>query len=195
MSSRPGFRLSLCALLLALALVGVSGCVLSQTRPSGMPQVDQYAFLDHHMYYSGTLAGGKCPMASINFSTYRLDTGTGTLEGIVPFEVNDSLTLIYGESTSLAGDYGNGSSGMLSGTYALPSTTGNLTVNGFTSDGTLYITYHNQTIALGPGKQWTDITAGTDRTGTCTINWTEADTVTYYGNYQKSAIKKMTLYG
>jgi hypothetical protein len=104
MKPRPGIRSFACALVIALALVGVSGCILPQTRPSGMPQVDQYAFLDHHMYYSGTLVGGKCPMASIDFSTYRLDTGTGTLEGIVPFEVNDSLTLIYGESTSLEGD-------------------------------------------------------------------------------------------
>jgi hypothetical protein len=195
MNSQPGIRSFLCAVLIALAFVGVSGCVLSQTRPSGMPQVDQYAFLDHHMYYSGTLVGGKCPMVSINFSTYRLDTGAGTLEGIVPFEVNDTLLLIYGQSTTLSGDYGNGSSGMISGGYSLPYTSGNMTVNGFTSDGTLYITYRNQTIALESGKQWTDITTGTDRTDACTINLTAADTLTYYGNYQKSAIKKMTLYG
>jgi hypothetical protein len=194
MSSRLCFRLSLCTLLLALAFVGVSGCILSQARPSGMPQGDQYAFLDHHTYYSGTLVEGKCPLVPINFSTYHFDTGTGTLEGIVPFEVNDSLTLIYGESTSLSGDYGNGSLGMISGGYSLPYTSGNMTVNGFTSDGTLYITYRNQTIALESGKQLTDITTGTDRTDACTINWTAADTITYYGNYQKSSIKKAAVY-
>ena len=135
---RPGIRSFACAVMvIALAFVGISGCVLSQQRPAGIPQAGQYAFLDHHTYYSGTLVNGKCYPAVINFSTYRLETETGSLEGILPFEVNDSLLLIYGESTSLSGDYGNGSSGMLTGIYAMPHTSGNLTVNGFTSDGTM----------------------------------------------------------
>jgi hypothetical protein len=182
-------------MVIALALVGVSGCVQSQQRTVGMPQAGEYAFLDHHIYYNGMLVSGKCPQTAINFSTYHLETDTGSLEGLVPFEVNDTLLLIYGMSTTLSGDYGTGGSGMLDGAYALPHTTGNLTVNGFTSDGTMYLTYHNQTIALAPGTQWTDITTGTDVTTTCTINRTTTDILTYYGNYQKSTIKKAKIWG
>ena len=175
-------------MVIALALLGVSGCV--QQRTVGMPQAGEYAFLDHQIYDNGKLVSGTCPPAAINFSTYTFQTDTGSLEGLVPFEVNDSLLLIYGESVTLSGDYGTGGSGMLDGAYALPHTAGNLTVNGFTSDGTMYLTYHNQTIALAPGTQWTDISTGTDVTTTCTINRTTTDILTYYGNYQKSTIKK-----
>jgi hypothetical protein len=182
-------------MVIALALVGVSGCIQSQQRAAGMPQAGEYAFLDHHLYYTGMLVSGTCPPTAINFSTYRLETETGSLEGLVPFEVNDSLLLIYGESTSLSGDYGTGGSGMLEGVYTLPHASGNLTVNGFTSDGTMYLTYHNQTIALEPGTQWTDISTGTEVTTACTINRTTTDTLTYYGNYQESAIKKTALNG
>jgi hypothetical protein len=182
-------------MVIALALVGVSGCIQSQQRTAGMPQAGEYAFLDHHIYYNGMLVSGTCPPTAINFSTYRLETETGSLEGLVPFEVNDSLLIIYGESTTLSGDYGTGGSGMIDGAYALPHTSGNLTVNGFTSDGTMYLTYHNQTIALEPGTQWTDISTGTEVTTACTINRTTTDILTYYGNYQKSTIKKTALNG
>ena len=189
MKSRP-VRPFVWVMVIVLALVGVSGCVLSQTRPSGMPQAGEYAFLDHQVYYNGVLVSGKCPPVAINFSTYHLATDTGSLEGFVPFEVNDSLLLIYGKSTILSGDYGTGGSGMLDGAYALPYTSGNLTVNGFASDGTMYLSYHNQTIALAPGTQWTDISTGADVTTACTMNRTTTDILTYYGNYQKSTIKK-----
>jgi hypothetical protein len=180
-------------MIITLALAGVSGCV--QQRTAGMPQAGEYAFLDHQVYYNGMLVSGTCPRAAINFSTYNLATDTGSLEGLVPFEVNDSLLLICGESTMLSGDYGTGGSGMLDGGYTLPHTSGNLTVNGFTSDGTMYLTYHNQTISLAPGTQWTDISTDTEVTTVCTINRTTTDILTYYGNYQKSAIKKVKIVG
>lgn len=195
MKGTPGIRLVVCAaMVLALAFVGVCGCV-SQQRGAGMPQADEYAFLDLHTYYNGTLVSGKCPPAGINFPTYRLETETGCLEGIVPFEVNDSLLLIYGETTLLSGDYGNGSSGMLTGAYSLPHTSGDLTVNGFTSDGTMYLTYHNQTISLEPGTQWIDVSTGTEVTTACTINRTVTNILTYYGNYQNTCVKKAEIYG
>lgn len=180
-------------IVIALAFLGVSGCV--QQRTAGMPQAGEYAFLDHQIYDNGKLVSGTCPPVAINFSTYNLATDTGSLEGLVPFEVNDSLLLIYGERTTLSGDYGTGGSGMLDGAYALPHTSGNITINGITSDGTMYLTYHNQTIALEPGTQWTDISTGTEMTTTCTINRTTTDILTYYGNYQKSAIKKAKIFG
>jgi len=180
-------------MVIALALVGVSGCV--QQRTAGMPQTGEYAFLDHQIYDNGKLVSGTCPPAAINFSTYTFQTDTGSLEGLVPFEINDSLLLIYGESTTLSGDYGTGGSGMLDGAYALPHTAGNITINGIASDGTMYLMYHNQTIALAPGTQWTDISTGTEVTTACTINRTTTDILTYYGNYQKSAIKKTKIVG
>ena len=127
-------------IVIALAFVGVSGCTELQPRPDGLPPSGQYAFLDHHTYFSGTLVSGKCPVPAINVSAYALDTGSGVLAGVIPFEVNSSLLVVTGESVTLSGDYGGGGYGTLSGAYALPSHSGNLTVNGFTRDGTMYLT-------------------------------------------------------
>ncbi|MFA6363262.1 hypothetical protein [Methanoregula sp.] len=182
-------------MVIALAFVGISGCIQSQQRTAGMPQAGEYAFLDHQRYYNGMLVSGTCPPSAINFSTYHLATDTGSLEGLVLFEINDTLLLIYGESTTLSGDYGTGGSGILDGVYALPHTAGDITMNGFTSEGTMYLTYHNQTIALAPGTQWTDISTGTEVTTACTLNRTTTDILTYYGNYQKSTIKKAKIVG
>jgi len=158
-----------------------------------MPQAGEYAFLEHQTYYYGTLVRGNCSPSALTISTYHLDTDNRTLKGLVSFDLNDSLVLIYGKSTVLSGDYGNGGSGLLSGAYTLPYTSGNLTVTGFTAEGTMYLTYHNQTLALEPGTRWTDISTGTETTTTCSINRTVTDTITYYGNFPRSEVKKIAI--
>ncbi|HNX17274.1 MAG TPA: hypothetical protein PKM50_02980 [Methanoregula sp.] len=193
MKHSPEIRLYAGMLIVVLALFGVSGCIHIEERPPGMPQAGEYAFLDHRVYYGGTLVSGNCPHSSINVTAYHVDEENKTLTGIVSFNTNESLVLIHGESTSLYGAYGNGGFGRLSGAYALPYTSGNITVNGFTSDGTMYLMYNNQTIALEPGTRWMDISTGIETTTACTINRTVTDTITYYGNFPQSSIKKVMI--
>lgn len=180
------------AVIVLLLLVVSAGCTGSQ-RPEGLPPSGQYAFLDHQVIYTGTLVNGTCPAPAINVSPYIFDADSKTLAGIVPFEVNESLFLVYGESTTLSGAYGRGGYGELSGAYALPYTNGNLTVSGFTKDGTMYLSYNNRTIALAPGMQWMDVSSGMETTRACTVNRTVADIITYYGNYPQSGIARTRL--
>lgn len=180
-------------LIMVIALTGTSGCLNAEERSAGMPPAGEYAFLDHEVYYGGSLVSGNCPHPAINITTYHFDEDNKTLTGLMSFNVNDSLVLIYGDSTILYGDYGNGGSGLLSGVYALPYSSNNLTITGFTSDGTVYLTYHNQTLALEPGSRWTDISAGIETTTACTINRTVTDTITYYGNFPHTSVKKTVL--
>jgi hypothetical protein len=183
-----------CGAVIVLLLLAVSaGCTGLSQRPEGLPPSGQYAFLDHQVIYTGTLVSGTCPAPAINVSPYIFDADTKTLAGIVPFEINESLLLVYGESTVLTGAYGRGGYGELSGVYALPYKNGNLTVDGFTKDGTLYLTYHNRTLALAPGMQWTDFSSGTETTRACTINRTVTDVITYYGNYPQTGIARTRL--
>ncbi|MFA5331250.1 MAG: hypothetical protein WC342_02620 [Methanoregula sp.] len=182
---------AIASLILALALV--AGCTGLQPRPDGLPQSGQYAFLDHQVYYTGMLVNGTCPAPVINVEAYRFDPEKKTLAGIVPFTVNESLLLVYGNRVTLSGGYGNGSYGSLVGAYTLPFESGNLSVNGFTRNGTMYLTYQNQTISLDPGTRWVDVATATETTTACTINRTVTDSITYYGNYPQSGILKTKL--
>ena len=181
------------AIAVLLLLVTCAGCTGLSQRPEGFPPSGQYAFLEHRLMYTGTLVSGTCPAPAISVSPYIFDADTKTLAGIVPFETNGSLLIVYGEETTLSGAYGSGGYGELSGAYALPYTNGNLTVNGFTKDGTMYLSYNNQTLALEPGTQWTDISTGTETTRACTVNRTVTDIITYYGNFPQSGIARTRL--
>jgi len=182
---------SIAALLVALVLL--AGCTGTQQRGEGLPPSGEYAFLDHQVSYTGTLVNGSCPAPAISVSPYAFDAEKETLAGIVPFEVNNSLLLVYGKSTTLSGGYGSGGYGVLAGAYTLPYRNGNLTVEGFTKNGTMYLTYDNQTIALEPGSQWMDVSTGTETTRACTVNRTVTDIITYYGNFPQSGIARVRL--
>lgn len=184
-----------CAVIAALivGLILAAGCTDLQPRPEGLPSSGQYAFLDHQVYYAGTLINGTCPAPAINVEAYRFDPDKGTLAGIVPFTVNGSLLLVYGNHVTISGGYGNGSYGTLDGAYALPYENGNLNVSGFTKNGTMYLTYNNQSFSLSPGTRWMDVSTGTETTTACTINRTITDIITYYGNYPQSGLLKTRL--
>jgi hypothetical protein len=184
-----------CAAIAAVlvVLVLLAGCTGTQQRGEGLPPSGEYAFLDHRISYTGTLVSGNCPDPAISVSPYVFDAEKETLAGIVPFEVNSSLLLVYGESTTLSGGYGSGGYGTLDGAYALPYRNGNLTVEGFTGNGTMYLTYDNQTIALEPGSQWMDVSTGMETTRACTVNRTVTDIITYYGNVPQSGIARTRL--
>lgn len=186
---KDGIRLILPALALVVVLIMMSGCIQSQKTPSGMPTSTEYAFIDHQTYTDGRLINGSYPALMIDFPTYRFDTEKGTLEGMVPFEINESLKIIYGKGTSLSGDLGGGSSSILNGAYRLPCSFGAFTVEGFTDDGAVHLKYKNDTLVLEPGERWTDIRTVNETTSTYSIEKTVTETITYYGIMQKSQIQ------
>lgn len=174
---------------LACILFMTAGCVQTASQ-GGNPSGEEYAFIDHHVYIDGTLINGTCPPLKIDLPTYRYDTESGSLEGLVRFDINESLTVIYGKGTSLSGDLGSGNSSILFGGYRLPCSFGNLTVNGFTGDGAVHLRYNNQTLVLLPGERWTDITAEQETTPLYSMKTTKTETITYYGILQKNHIHR-----
>ncbi|MDD3136332.1 MAG: hypothetical protein WC295_11450 [Methanoregula sp.] len=185
---QPILYLALLALLLVLALVFATGCIQAPYIPSGSPNPGTYAFIDHQVYIDGTTTNGTYPLLMIDFPTYLFDPERGVLEGLVTFEINQSLLLIYGSGTHVSGDCGSGASGMLHGGYSLPYMENGFVVRGFTTNGTVYLSYLNQTIALQAGERWTDLSIITETTPDYTITKTVTDTITYYGVFPVSEI-------
>jgi len=185
--------LALLALLLVLAQVFATGCIQAPYIPSGSPTPGTYAFIDHQVYIDGTTTTGTYPLLMIDFPTYLFDPDKGVLEGLVTFEINQSLLLIYGSGTHLSGDCGSGASGMLHGGYSLPYRENGFVVRGFTTNGTVYLSYLNQTIALQAGERWTDLSIINETTSDYTITKMVTDTITYYGVFPVSEIKATRL--
>jgi hypothetical protein len=185
---KGGFCLILPALALFFMLIVISGCIQSQKTPAGMPASTEYAFIDHQTYADGRLINGSYPDIMIDVPTYRFDTAKGNLAGIVPFEINESLMIVYGKGTSISGSLGTGSSSILRGGYGLPCSFDALTIEGFTVDGSVHMKYNNETLVLEPGERWTDIRYVNETTSTYSMEKTVTETITYYGNLQKSGI-------
>ncbi len=132
---------------------------------------------------------GSYPAIKIDLPTYRFNAKTGILEGIVPFEINESLMIIYGRGSSISGDLGGGSSSILRGAYGIPCSFDTFTIEGFTENGSVYMKYNNDTLALKPGERWTDIRFVNESTPIYSMVKTITETITYYGTMQKSQIK------
>jgi hypothetical protein len=186
-------RLALPALAIVITLIFAAGCIQAPHTPPGTPSPGEYAFIDHQVYIDGRTTSGTYPALMIDFPTYRFAPETGTLEGLVTFDINQSLILIYGSGTHFSGDCGGGAAGMLHGGYTLPFQLDGLTVKGFTADEMVYLSYLNQTIALQPGERWTDLSTVNETTRDYTIEKTVTDTITYYGTFQTSEIKATRL--
>ena len=82
---------------------------------------------------------------------------------------------------------------MLHGGYTLPYRENGFIVRGFTTNGTVYLSYLNQTIALQAGERWTDLSIINETTPDYTITKTITDTITYYGVFPVAEIKATRL--
>jgi len=150
----------------------------------------QYIFLDQHTNINGKTISGECPMMMIDFPTYSFKKETGILNGMINFEVNEKLKVVYGWGTSLSGDAGGGAGTTLVGIYEFPYNGEDIVINKIDNDGTVQFTYKGKAITLKPNSEWEDIKTETNKeTKGCIREDTITDKIINYGILDKTKIK------
>jgi len=191
----------LIAIIAIIVAVIFSGCTeeapmptpttnLSPTpTPWGIPP-NKYVFIDHHIHTYGELIEGSYPSLMVDFPTYNFNKETGSLSGMINFDINETLKAVYGDGLSLSGAAGGGAATGLSGVYELPYEKGGITILKIDSDGTAYIVYKGVSIILKNDEEWVNITSRVDIQETGKAKLTETDKIVNYGILDKSKIEK-----
>lgn len=154
---------------------------------------DYFLFIEQHNETSGELISGpEPPLLHVDFPTYTFNTETKGLNGVINFEINDRLKLIYGSGGCLSGTAGGGCATGLSGIYEIPFKVYGFEILKLEEDGTAIFLYLNEVYDLAPGEEWNqEIT----RMDTVKVNGelsiskiTLTDRITNFGLLKKSDI-------
>lgn len=186
------------AVLLGFVLAGLvfaAGCI--SDRDAGQVSVEgqgsaglnnEYVFLEHHVNEYGELVeGNDYPYMCVDFPTYWFDEENrvlGIYAGMpVPFEINESLIMIVGDGSSISGAIGSGAGTGTDGVYSLPYKGYDFEILSVSEEGTVEISYRNETIVLEAGEKWENIEFSTDQNDEpyAVVNITTTDTFTNYG--------------
>jgi hypothetical protein len=174
--------------------INISDNIISDkfTEKEKIPS-DKYVFINHYVDIYGELIEGNYVGPLIDFPTYHFDEAIGTLRGIINFDVNDTLKVIYGNGTGLGGVVGGGMATSLSGIYKLPYTDG-IKISEIDSNGTVYLEYNNESIILKSGETWVNVTSRIEilqlsgQINKAKVNVTITDKIVNYGILDKSKI-------
>ncbi|MFQ6087766.1 MAG: hypothetical protein ACE5K0_02545 [Candidatus Methanofastidiosia archaeon] len=86
----------------------------------GDPFEREYLFIEFWKHTEGELLEGERVLMMIDFPTYIFNEEERVLEGMMDFELDDSLLAIFGIGQSLGGDAGGGAASMLYPIYEIP---------------------------------------------------------------------------
>jgi hypothetical protein len=154
---------------------------------------DNYIFIEQHTTSHGEhISGPVPPLQTIDFLTYSYNTETKILNGIIDFEINKDLKLVYGSGTCLSGTAGEGCGTGLSAIYAIPYERGSFELLKTETDGNIIALFENEVINLAAGEEWLFETVSRDTTevdGQISISEiTRNDRITNFGFLKKSDI-------
>jgi hypothetical protein len=154
---------------------------------------DDYIFIEQLSVTHGEhISGPERPLLTIDFPTYSFDSDTRTLKGIIDFEINNDLKLIYGSGTCLSGTAGEGCGTGLSAIYTIPYERGSFELLKTETDGNIIALFENEVINLAAGEEWVFETVSRDTTevdGQISISEiTRNDRITNFGFLKKSDI-------
>lgn len=114
-----------------------------------------YLLLERLVLEDGKLISGPLPpKLQIDFPTYSYDETTKILEGLLDFEINKDLQIIYGSGACLAGAAGGGCGTALHGIYNLPYTLGNIEIQNLGEDGSVSFRYNGLQKTLLSEEEW-----------------------------------------
>lgn len=188
---------SLKYVILACAIVAIAAsvtlCLSSSASDTPALPPDKCIFIDHHVHSDGVIIEGQGSGLMIDFPTYSFDKEQQRLNGMVNFDVNDSLQVVYGDGQSLSGAMGGGAATMLYGVYALPYEQRGLMIKSVNSSGAVTMRYRNETIILEPGEEWEKVTSDiitTNYGNVSRINETSTDRIINYGLINKNDVVK-----
>lgn len=116
----------------------------------------RYLFIEQHNLINGELISGpEPPLIQIDFPTYSFDPDSGKLYGIINFNVDHNLEVIFGSGTCLTGTAGGGCGTGLTGIYSIPFVKGDFELLKFDETGRIVFEYKNQVYSLNAGEEWT----------------------------------------
>lgn len=154
---------------------------------------DNYIFIEQHALTHGEhISGPERPMLMIDFPTYSFYSDTKTLNGIIDFEINNDLKLIYGSGSCLSGAAGGGCSTGLSAVYSIPYERGNFELLKAETNGSIVAIYGEVVISLAAGEEWKMDTITMDTVQiegqASIIKLTKTDRITNFGVLNKADI-------
>jgi hypothetical protein len=154
---------------------------------------DKYLFIEHYIDVYIQVIEGNYSGRIIDSPTYSFDQSSMMLRGMVPFDVNGTLKIVYGKGRIVRGA-GGGMESLLYGIYELPYQKDGFQISNVDSDGTIKVIYQNSTMTLMSGEKWVSITSMIDiqefADGRGVANLTITDTIVNFGVLDKSNIEE-----
>lgn len=155
--------------------------------------LDNYIFIEQHALTNGEhISGPEPPLLMIDFPTYSYNSDTKVLNGIIDFEINENLDLVFGSGGCLTGAAGGGCGTGLSAVYEIPYVRGNFELLKAEANGTIVALYGEEVISLAAGEEWImeTITMDTMQVNeeTSIVKRTKTDKITNFGVLNKADI-------
>lgn len=165
----------------------------TEEPPSETPSpydVSQCLFINFWTERKGKIISGDVPAMMIDFPTYSYDENARRLEGLINFQIIDSLIAIIGIGQNLSGDAGGGAASMLYGIYSLPYEQGAIRIERVQLNGTAELFFQGKKIILRPGEEWRKKEVKIEDVGSGRIEYTITYTIKNHGWIQKTNVRK-----
>ncbi|WP_303921538.1 hypothetical protein [Draconibacterium sediminis] len=172
-----------------LFLLPLGACIFNNDDD----ELHLYLFVENSTETDGVLISGpEPPVIQIDFPTYRYDEEMKTLNGIIDFEINRNLKLIYGSGACLTGTAGAGCASGLEGVYEIPFEHGLFELLKIEDDGTIRFIYKDEVFSLRVNEQHTEVMSRMDTVEVEGVNSiseiTRTKTISNYGFLEKGDI-------
>lgn len=162
-----------------------------KTILAGSQPAKGYVFLEHLLTVHGECTSGKYRGPRLNASDYLLHEESGVLEGIIDFELNQNVKIIYGARQILTGDAGSGEVSTLGGVSWLPYDNGyDIKVSALEAGDVIHLEYKQISLTLQPGQCWRKVTTKTDNQAQGRATLTIEDKLIHHGRLDKAKIVK-----
>jgi hypothetical protein len=180
-----------------LMFVFLAGCASRIDKAVPWPfGTDQVVFLEIRQEEDGRVIRGDFPDGPmIDAPTYMFDPYSRSLASHkLPFNIDDTLKIVLGRSTALRGVAGAGMENRLIGIFNLPYRNEQIIVRGVDRQGTAYLLFRNQPIAVEHGEEWNEMTTRRDTINTprgqSIAEFTRSIRIINYGLLDKSDIRQ-----
>lgn len=172
-----------------VSLLSIS-CSNEEENPNG-----KYLFIEQHRHSHGELISGpQPPILQIDFPTYSFDPDSGILHGIINFNIDNRLEVIFGSGTCLDGTAGGGCGTGLTGIYSIPFVKGDFELLKTDETGRIVFEYKNEVFSLEAGEEWNSVKTYFDtitHNGAVSISEiTDSEKITNFGFIENKNVRK-----
>jgi hypothetical protein len=140
-----------------VTILMLAGCTSNKHTPEPWTfGYETFVFVELIQMKEGKVIEGNFPPGPmIDAPTYFFDKEQRILASHrVPFEIEDSLKVVYGKYGALRGAAGAGASSRLFGIYRFPFEDGELTITGIDPKGSARLTYRDEKLIIESHDEW-----------------------------------------